>query len=504
MDEADKKMEALKKAYADIIFNTTKEATAKIMVVERRAYQCHKEMYEAKEEALNMLVRFKTMMDDKITQAEMISFNQRIKIEELEVQLQKAEHVANGLRAELKEVKEELEELKNNRVQPLDKHNVKRGAASNKDGSQEIECSPLDSGPGPLSSSHLHQRHTTFDHCSSESENVSMRTGLQSNSPEEQYAGNPDIPSIKRGSKGPQVFRSSCPQRIRAFRRKRIDGKSAPPVHKDSQSSSKKNKVDNMCLMKKNNSTLLGQLHKSNNWDKGQDLMFSRVPCRKRGIRSRRSRITLCTDQKLPVENTLSRCQTYPCVDKDSSMEIDEAEHNASVSPLTPVNTANTDTSLGPVVDVQIDAKVTKANSIENAVNGGTVLKDRSNRTTQEDHVVNTSEFPELLLNLNKVKVPVKNSDTKDDENCEMKNLAITQTLDDKFLKYQRKRKRVSLSSPDGSTSLEDNITKKRPNEMQRNVPEPQKSSLPLESSRDDRRLMLVARQLISLKENRR
>ncbi|PIA40292.1 hypothetical protein AQUCO_02500170v1 [Aquilegia coerulea] len=66
MDEANKKMEALKKAYADIIFNTTKEATAKIMVVERRAYQYQKEMNEAKEEALNMLMRFKAMMDAKV------------------------------------------------------------------------------------------------------------------------------------------------------------------------------------------------------------------------------------------------------------------------------------------------------------------------------------------------------------------------------------------------------------------------------------------------------
>ncbi|PIA40293.1 hypothetical protein AQUCO_02500171v1 [Aquilegia coerulea] len=353
----------------------------------------------------------------------MTSSNQRIKIEELELQLQKAEHVANDLRAELKEVKEELEGLKNNRVQLLDKQNVKRGAASNEDGSQEIHLFPRHSGPGPLSSSNkkdirLHQRHTTFDHSSSESENVSMRTGLQSNSPEEKYAGNPDLPSITRRSKELQLYRSDCTQRIRAFGRKRVNGKSASPVHTDSQSS-------------------------------------------------------------------------------NSSMKNDEAGHIASVSPLTLANTANTDTSLGPAVDVQIDAEVTKANSIENAINGGTMLIDRSNRPTQEDHVVNISEIPEVLLNLKKVKAPVKNSDAEDDENCKMTN------VDDKFLKYQRKRKRVSLSSRDGSAS-ENNITKKRPSEMQRNVPEPQKSSLTLEASRDDRQLMLVARQLISLKGDRR
>lgn len=57
---------ALKRAYADIILNTAKEAAARIMVSERKAMRYQKELFTAKEDALRMLLRLKQMLDTKV------------------------------------------------------------------------------------------------------------------------------------------------------------------------------------------------------------------------------------------------------------------------------------------------------------------------------------------------------------------------------------------------------------------------------------------------------
>lgn len=59
-------MLALKKAYADVILNTVKEAAGRVMVSERRAAVFQQELASAKEEALHMLLRLKQMMDAKV------------------------------------------------------------------------------------------------------------------------------------------------------------------------------------------------------------------------------------------------------------------------------------------------------------------------------------------------------------------------------------------------------------------------------------------------------
>lgn len=57
---------ALKKAYADIILNTAKEAAARIMVSERKAMRYQRELFAAKENSLRMLLRLKEMLDTKV------------------------------------------------------------------------------------------------------------------------------------------------------------------------------------------------------------------------------------------------------------------------------------------------------------------------------------------------------------------------------------------------------------------------------------------------------
>ncbi|PHT65475.1 hypothetical protein T459_29900 [Capsicum annuum] len=58
-------MTALKRAYADIILNTAKEAAERIMSSEKKAIRYKHELKVAKEEAVGMLLRLKQMMDSK-------------------------------------------------------------------------------------------------------------------------------------------------------------------------------------------------------------------------------------------------------------------------------------------------------------------------------------------------------------------------------------------------------------------------------------------------------
>lgn len=57
---------ALKKAYAEIILNTAKEAAARVMASEQKAVRFQQDLSGTKEEALRLLVRLKQMIDAKV------------------------------------------------------------------------------------------------------------------------------------------------------------------------------------------------------------------------------------------------------------------------------------------------------------------------------------------------------------------------------------------------------------------------------------------------------
>lgn len=61
------KLTALKKAYAEIILNTAKEAAARVVVAERKALRYQRELFSTKDEAFRMLLRLKHMLDSKVT-----------------------------------------------------------------------------------------------------------------------------------------------------------------------------------------------------------------------------------------------------------------------------------------------------------------------------------------------------------------------------------------------------------------------------------------------------
>lgn len=59
-------MLALKKAYAEIILNTAKEAAMRVMASERKALRFQQDLRATKDDALRMLVRLKQTFDSKV------------------------------------------------------------------------------------------------------------------------------------------------------------------------------------------------------------------------------------------------------------------------------------------------------------------------------------------------------------------------------------------------------------------------------------------------------
>ncbi|EOA35278.1 hypothetical protein CARUB_v10020445mg [Capsella rubella] len=104
---------ALKRAYADTILNTTKEAAARVMVSEKKARRYQQELVTVRDDALQTLVRLKQMLDSKVKETEIISLKQQQKVEELEAQLGEAEDIVGELRAELRVLHDELKRLTN-------------------------------------------------------------------------------------------------------------------------------------------------------------------------------------------------------------------------------------------------------------------------------------------------------------------------------------------------------------------------------------------------------
>ncbi|KAL4584993.1 hypothetical protein LXL04_009606 [Taraxacum kok-saghyz] len=189
--DADERLTALKKAYADIILNTAKEAAARIMVSERKALRFEYELKNAKEDALQMLLRLKQMMDSQVNEAAVTSCTQQKKIEELEAQLQEAEDIVKDLREELRAVEAELEKFPQNKQV---KHIVQVPNAPT-----EPPVTVPHSEPQPNSKSQ-----TLYNSL------FPLKKSLISNR---------DLPSIILRSKETESYRNGCTQRIRACER---------------------------------------------------------------------------------------------------------------------------------------------------------------------------------------------------------------------------------------------------------------------------------------------
>ncbi|KAK4394593.1 hypothetical protein Sango_1613600 [Sesamum angolense] len=216
--DAEEKLTALKKAYADIILNISKEAAARVMSSDRRAARYQHELKVAKEESVRMLLRVKQMMDSKISEAEATSLNQQKKIEELEAQLEEAEDIVRDLREELEEMQTELERLKKNNLQPINEPNNTRSEEMENriclyESSNFLHPETQDefSVAPDTTTATLSQRNECWK-CGSEI--VCMCNSS---------IGSRELPSIILSGKEPGLYRNGCTQRIRACERNLLD-----------------------------------------------------------------------------------------------------------------------------------------------------------------------------------------------------------------------------------------------------------------------------------------
>ncbi|KAK1359748.1 hypothetical protein POM88_044222 [Heracleum sosnowskyi] len=217
--ESDQRLVALKRAYADIILNISKEAAARVMASERKSQQLEHELRVTKEEAIQMMLRLKKMMDDKISEAKKTAQNQKEKIDELEAQLQEAEDIVNEVREELRDVQAKFARVTRNDVQNPDKHeNATSVVAFEAYRPYISQCilNPLQSHKYSLvasekEKSYLNQR-TEYPMCPSQSIQISNSYGTK-----------PELPSIILRSKKHNIYRNGFTQRIQACERNNMD-----------------------------------------------------------------------------------------------------------------------------------------------------------------------------------------------------------------------------------------------------------------------------------------
>lgn len=593
MDDSEK-LTALKKAYAEIILNTAKEAAARIMVSEKRALRYQQELVSTKEEALRMLLRLKQMLDSKDTEAELTSLGQQKKIEELEAQLQEAEDIVRDLREELREVQAELEKgTKSNQLQPLDEQNLEDDIAIQEEISQENRLTTSGS-PSSLPCSQL-QPLTT-----SAMKNLTSNgtyEGNKCNSANDQhmdncYLPNPYFASIVMRSKEPELYKNGCTQRIRAFEKYLLDGKlsfsgqvddakneaftrgdEAKGLYKTSI-----HKADSMLDVEEKNQDELKVMHADGSHIKVQAVKSFRQKRRKRATRYKKSKAPSCkqgnglcviptheaenmhgVEEKNPDEvkvmqasrsdihvqiiksfcrkrkraaryvkgkspscrsladqvmetcqvSDLSNSKTSPdSVDKNEeaveniSKIIENEGQKDPVSRVVPMLLSDaTGVQLGSIDVTQNDMEFVKACCVRNTMYNDAALINKLDMTKQKSLSAENSEVQGCRTDVETCDESLVNSDLKASDSHD----AVSQTVNNRFLKYtfRRKRKKDSLSSPNGDSSLDNSTVKRKTGEKQNGSLEPHNSSLITESSRDSRRRAQVARQLLSLSEKK-
>ncbi|XP_058762435.1 uncharacterized protein LOC131635803 [Vicia villosa] len=225
MDDSEK-LTALKKAYADIILNTAKEAAARIMVSERKSTRFQQELASTKDEALRMVLRLKQMLDSKVKEAELTSLNQQKKIDELEAQLQEAEEIVRDLRDELRETQAELESVtKKHKMEPPVEQITNDEIAASGSFLLENRLEPSDAI--------VHSEpDLQFESVSVSDTMCPTVNGIDNGSTfcvsrdraNSFYIHNPDFASIVIRRKEPELYRNGCTQRIRALERSLFDG----------------------------------------------------------------------------------------------------------------------------------------------------------------------------------------------------------------------------------------------------------------------------------------
>ncbi|RDX95450.1 hypothetical protein CR513_22027 [Mucuna pruriens] len=519
--EDSEKLTALKKAYADIILNTAKEAAARIMVSERKATRFQQELVSTKEEALRMLLRLKQMCDSKVNEVELTSLNQQKKVEELEAQLQEAEEIVRDLREELRETQAELENVTKHQMHPSVEQIMEGEVAAQENILQENRLDPYDgsiySEPGlQFESVSISDTRNPTVNGSNDSSKLCGSHDHTNNC----YIHNPDFASIVIRRKEPKLYRNGCTQRIHAFERNLFDGKMSVSGNSDNVqdetlvSVHEEGKVVTVSTNAKAN--VVCEKEKSDEVKvvkADADLVKVPVHRKKRRFGKRRAIKSRLHSNQVKETNKKS----YLSCAKDSPLELANDDPSRVSSSMAYENEAQKDI-MSPSPDVPTDTTATneQLRSHSNTENGEVFLKacnawnktkddkeplDKSDLTRQESLSAESLEVPTCK----DVEASNGSLDKMDPKLSDLDEKVSNRFTSDKFLKYtfRRKRKKESVSCDDVDCSQDNSSSKKKCGEKQDGHVEPQKSCTMTESSRDSRRLAQVARQLISLSEKK-
>lgn len=426
----------------------------------------------------------------QVSEAEIASLNQKKKIEELEAQLEEAEDIVRELRAQLQEVQDELEHVRNKKVEPLDKQNLTSNVASQED----LPNSHENIAPCNISSS---LNGTCLDNSWPESKNDSQMDNGEVHR---------DFASMVMRSKEPELYRNGCTQRVRAFERKLCPTGQAEDIKKkvfnmgeeEGKLMCKTNitKADNVCGERKNSNDLK-ELPKLLSRDTQVPIIKSLRRKRKRAARyNKRKALPVLDDITKPCKSPDLHCSESLSVDNDDSgkclskKEIDGQNGLILLSTpiLSEINEMSTPSGCPELSEG--DGAVINDGPLRNVADYDKAVVGKSDFTGQESLCEENLEASADPVKESSVNLGMKNSDVLDE--------IPSQHSNNKVLKYtfQRKRKKEPLSSPDGKSSVDESILKKRMKDKQSVSSESDKFNLLTESSRDNRRLAQVARQV--------
>lgn len=501
--EDSEKLTALKKAYADIILNTAKEAAARIMVSERKATRFQQELASTKEEALRMLLRLKQMFDSKVNEAELTSLNQQKKIEELEAQLQEAEEIVRDLRAELRETQAELENVTKHQMHPLVDQNIDGEVAAQENFLQENSLHSYNgsiySAPGlQFESVSISDNGNPTVNGSNDSSKFCGSHDHTNNC----YIHNPDFASIVIRRKEPKLYRNGCTQRIHAFERSHFDGNMSVSGNKDNVQDetlvsgreegkvvtvSTDAKADIICEKERPDELKVLKAD--------VDLVKAPVHRKKRRFGKRKDIKSKLHSNK--VKET--KKESYPSCAKDSPLVLDNNDPSRVSSSIACENEPQKEL-MSPLADVPTETAAAdeQSGSHSNTENGGVFLKvcsawnktkdhketlDKSDLTRQESLSTESLEVPACK----DVKACNGSVDKVEPKLSDLDEKVSDRSASDKFLKYtfSRKRKKESVSCNDVDCSQDNSCSKKKCGEKQDGHVEPQKSCTMTESSRD-------------------
>uniref|UniRef100_A0A2P2Q7S5 Uncharacterized protein MANES_06G099300 n=1 Tax=Rhizophora mucronata TaxID=61149 RepID=A0A2P2Q7S5_RHIMU len=501
------KLTALKKAYADIILNTAKEAAARIMASERKAQRYQQELFAAKDEALRMLLRLKQMLDSKVNEAEMMSWNQQRKIDELEAQLGEAEDIVKDLRTELRQLQDEFEMLTHNEERLLGEQIVECGVATQETALEE-------NGPnthGCIVSSPASAQcdlNTVHEVKNSNSNGMLDGTGCCSENKfvkDDSFVYNPDLASIMMRNKEPELHKNGCTQRIRASETNLLDGNQSLSGQDGSEKNmvfmgeEKEDKSKRKKLATIDNNVLGVESSKVEEKVKPEGDNYVHIHAagsfrknRKRATRYKEHRVTVFKDfsnegEKVPLEE-----------DPGTIKQIAQKDSEILLAPKSPSNANKM--IVHPVSEEAINSPAECLRTCTK--NKDEFLIDELNLTRQEAGSKEISEFPESKADLELASNLLVNSNPEESNTTEVLH---PQPTDNKFLKYtfKRKRKKETPSSPDGDSSLDSSTLKRQMEETQICIMQSQDPGLSTDTPRDSRRVAQVARQLISLSEKK-